>query len=524
MRVYCRRPPSSLFTKRYFHVPTAAESRARAIKRFGAPKSIEAIADGIEDVGDRAVAIRRIGSCRRVVLYDPYLNPREFEGLAYRLRMLKANRGLSSVLIVPDDLEAFRKETDEIPVEEDDDFLHILGTFPPAPGHTWHVAGGCDPMEFTNRNVGPILRNLSDLARAVRGEDAHKSKIPFIFAPNGAVTDGGSAFMLSSYVLVADNSSFSILNPGRGLTLDPTGMSWLLPRLGHEFRQPSAQWSLGCAIILALMGYEADYKDMIQTGLATHYVSSPDFIHELENMLGQTLPWEQQAVLKEPQRYQGDMAKSAHPEIYEPNYDHNAQFRNIEVAERISDVSAMSAEGKDLLITPLDETSYNLADPSLDVESYPAMTDYEMVDSNLVNYAATFHDLFNREGGDLVGILDRLKDIANSSSTDVDQEVKEVAADFVKRLERQSPLALACTYRLLWLGSRQNETVDSCMRRELAAQMKLLESPDFETWRNAQRKSKETTCRPVEGVKWQYKHIKDVPADLVADIVRQHLE
>ncbi|KAL7574827.1 hypothetical protein ACA910_010668 [Epithemia clementina (nom. ined.)] len=509
-----------LLTKRCYHKNLESTNRYKAIKRFGAPKSIEAIADGFEDVGNRSVVIRHNGSCRRVALLDPHLTPREFEGLAYRLQVLKRNRSLSAVLIMADDIESYRRPTYEdsfLASEEDPDF-DFLNEVSAPPGQTWYVAGGYDPMTLQDNQRGPALHNLTKLALAIRGEGEKTSKIPFLFAPNGAITDGGAAFMLSSYVLVTENTTFSILNPARGLTFDPTGMSWILPRLGKEFQQPSADVSVGCALMLALMGYEANYKDMVCTGLATHALPSPHSITVMENFLRETPGWEQQAIIKEPKRYQGTMAQSMQPEIYQPDYDHNERFRNTQVASLVSAASSFSAEGKDLLLRPRNDWTYDIADPSLDVESSSTVTEFEYYHSDLVSYAFAFKDIFSRETT-VPGLLERFKECANSSDPTVDKQIKKVAADFAQRLERQSPMALACTYRLLWLGSRGTETLETCMQREQATQMKLFDGHDFHAWRDAQRKLGHATARPVIGVKWQYDHISEVPLDHVAEIL-----
>lgn len=504
----------------------AAKNRVKAIKRFNAPKAIEAIADGLEDVGHRSVAIRRTSSCSKVALLNPHLTPYEFEGLAYRLQILKRNRTLSSVLIVADDRENYRGTnltSDTIMVSEQDREFNIANSFPPAPGQTWYVAGGYDPMAIDARSKGPALAHLTKLALAVRGDGEAKSKIPCLFVPNGAITDGGAAFMLSSYVLVTENTSFSILNPARGLTFDPTGMSWILPRIGQEFQQPSAECRTACALILGLTGYEADYKDMVFTGLATHCLSSPYFIEELETHLIDTPTWEQQALIKEPKRYLGATARTMQPEIYHPDYDHNAQFRNVQVAEIVNTASCLSAEGKDILVRPYDELAYDMVDPSLHAESYPAVADLKVIESDLVNYAFSFKDIFNREGT-VVGLLERLKEVANSTDTSIDDRLKVFADGLVKRLERQSPLALACTFRLLWLGAGKQETLESCIQREQIAQRNLFDGNDFRAWREAQAKSGRAGGRPVDGVKWQYQHVSQVPSDHVAEILRHQTE
>ena len=524
MRFLTQQPRRLLLTRRLYHDHTALLNRRKAIKYHGAPESIHDIADNIDDVGNRSVLIRPIGSCRRVALLEPHLTPRECEGLAYRLQILKRNKSLSSVLIVSDDRENYdlnqQGRDNHHYSQGGSGEIQMPAGFMSTSDFTWYVAGGYDPATLTKETKGPMLHHLSSLARAVRGDDEKASKIPFLFMPNGAITDGGAAFMLSSYVLVSENSSYAILNPSRGLALDPTGMSWLLPRLGQEFKQPSAKCSAGCALILALMGYEADYKDMVYTGLATHCLSSPANAEDIEAFLAETPAWEQQAILKEPKRYQGATAKATDPHIYDPDYDHNAEYRNVQVAELVSAASSFSADGVDITLGPNDETVYDMFDPSLDAESDESITDVGVQESNLVNYALTFQDIFYREKS-VEGILERFKELSNSSDTSIDQEVKDIAADFTRRIERQSPLALCCTYRLLWLGAGKQETLESCMQREQTAQMKLLQSQDFLSWQDAKRKAGPGANEPLSGVKWQYDHVSKVPIDHVAEILRE---
>ncbi|KAL7537563.1 hypothetical protein ACHAWF_007648 [Thalassiosira exigua] len=73
----------------------------------------------------------------------------------------------------------------------------------------------------------------------------------------------------------AHSTAFRVVNPLRGLALDLVGLSYFLPRVGHELDQPCKNHSWVVACILALTGYVANAEDMVATGLATHYVRSP---------------------------------------------------------------------------------------------------------------------------------------------------------------------------------------------------------------------------------------------------------
>ena len=101
------------------------------------------------------------------------------------------------------------------------------------------------------------------------------------------VHDGGFGLCLgASYVIATRESCFRILNPSKGLALDPVGLSYFLPRLGKEFNQPVGKnYGSSCGLILGLMGYLADAADMTETGLATHYMESPTCLGLLEETL-----------------------------------------------------------------------------------------------------------------------------------------------------------------------------------------------------------------------------------------------
>jgi hypothetical protein len=200
---------------------------------------------------------------------------------------LGQNEALNSVLIATDEDDP--NETGAIPssILELDALrgqnIDDAWIFPPKPGLTWHTAGGYDPVAFYQSgkykdaaSVESLLDSVHDLALATRG-DHQKSRIPIITIPHGMVNDSGYALCLSSYTIATERTAFRIFNPSRGLTFDPVGFSFLLPRLGQEFRQPSAKLK-GCGQILALMGYEASGEDMVEVGLGTCHKAGLLFI------------------------------------------------------------------------------------------------------------------------------------------------------------------------------------------------------------------------------------------------------
>ena len=162
------------------------------------------------------------------------------------------------------------------------------------------------------------MDGMQNLALATRG-DVSSTRIPIITLPHGLVNDGGYALCMGSYMLASPDTCFAILNPSRGLAFDPIGLSFILPRLGQEFEQPVVQYP-GAGMILALTGMHANAEDMMETGLATNYIESVSTLGTLERTLGNLLPWNQQAILKEPPRNHG---------APRPKEDVNAAYRNV---------------------------------------------------------------------------------------------------------------------------------------------------------------------------------------------------
>ena len=517
-KIIQRRLSSSSSSMRTSH--GAADNVRKAVAMSGAPPSIASIldnggdSDGGGDMRDKTAAfIRQVGCTRRVFLLRPHLTATEMEGLAYRVKTLTKNDSINSVLIATDD----RDDSDALPsslVDLDYPFLRgdeaVDMGFPPAPGFTWHVSSGYDPLALWKSGdsnnpeaVEYLLSSLGKLAMATRGDSA-KTKIPVITMPHGAVQDGGFALCMGSYVIATNESTFRIMNPSRGLSLDPIGLSYLLPRLGKEFRQPAADYK-GCGIILGCMGYEADASDMVETGLATNFVETPVALGLFEQTLSEIKPWYQQTITKEPKRFHGEP---------EPTGDHNAEFRNVAVADAVHSFTSYRADGADLWVHNEQEAFLGV-DPALDTDHQPW---HEERMSDLVNYAATFDKIFTKEMT-LEGIVERFREIAAKETKDPEeQEGIDVAADFVERLERQSPLAVCATHRLLGMGALEKETLASCMEREKNVQAKLLTMPDFQNWaKYASQHKGDTALPPFTG--WKHKSIKDVPKDQILELV-----
>lgn len=485
---------------------TMAALRRKAVAISGAPPSISAVADSVDEAVARksSVLISQVGCTRRVFLINPYLGSQAVEGLAYRIRALTKNDSINSVLIASDGSESLLPSSLE---ELDYKYLHNESADPefgPEPGKEFVFARGYDPIQlYTSGDyqdadkVHHLLSSWGDLSLACRG-DAVKTKIPVISVPHGTIQDAGFAFLVGSYVMATAESRFRIQNPSRGLSFDPVGLSYMLPRLGQEFKQPAADFP-GCGMILGLFGYEADANDMVETGLATNFMESIVSLGGFERTLAELPPWNQQALVKKPIRFYG------YPE---PTVDHNHAYRNVSVADAVQCFSKHRADGSEVW-SNIDD--FEMDDPSLDTDPLPW---YESRSSSLVDYAATFDEIFRSEKT-LYGMLERLREISARATQDPEeQEVVTIATNFVRGLESQSPLALSVIHRLMTLGANKRESLASCIERELKAQANMFMQEDFINWAQAQATRPEDTFRS-----WKHKSLIDVHDDEVSEIV-----
>jgi enoyl-CoA hydratase/carnithine racemase len=483
------------------------------------PKSVYSIpvkaADSIQDAG---AVIRQVGTSRRVFLLKPYLTPTEIEGLAYRIRTLTRNEGLSSVLIATndeDDLQRGALPASARDFDLDHDVDVVDYKFPNLE-QVWFVSGGYDPLEVYKTRmykdpdaVNQLLSSVQQLAMATRGH-TQDTRVPVITIPHGLISDAGYALCMGSYAIATPQTCFRIQNPSRGLSFDPVGFSYILPRLGWELDLPVSDYP-GAGLLLALASLEANAEDMVETGLATHYMDSVNTLGYLERALAETVPWNQQGILKKPKRYYG------HNEQKE---DVNAPYRNVQVAELMHACTTYHASGLDVLRRQrkVDEEYENLFeqndDPSLDLDPVPWREDRE---SDLVNYAATFEQIFKNENS-VYGLLERFREIAaRRTENEEEQEGIDLAADIVQRMERQSPLALRVVFRLMQLGSKQMETLESCMEREKLVQTRMMTMPDFVNWAEHCMKYKDSDTPPFTG--WKHTSVKEITRDEVDEIM-----
>eukprot|EP00540_Astrosyne_radiata_P003491 CAMPEP_0116834398 /NCGR_PEP_ID=MMETSP0418-20121206/6969_1 /TAXON_ID=1158023 /ORGANISM="Astrosyne radiata, Strain 13vi08-1A" /LENGTH=498 /DNA_ID=CAMNT_0004463953 /DNA_START=51 /DNA_END=1547 /DNA_ORIENTATION=- len=457
--------------------------------------------------GDSPMVLREVGCTRSLFLLTSHLTGDQIESLASRLKILSKNDGINSVLISsPDDDD---NVNDGLPlsvseIQKQNDLIDVGITLDGQ--HVYHFFGGIDPLEIFKSGIHRdedalqhVLDGVASLAVAMRGEKA-TTRVPIITVPHGLVTDGGYALCMGSYVLATRDTSFRITNPSRGLSFDPIGLSFVLSRLGWEYQQASADYP-GCGLILAMTGMEANAADMMDTDLATHFIDSPSAIGTLERSLSQLKPWNQQGLVKEKPRLYGQPL---------PEEDVNAPFRNVAVAYLLHAVSSYHATGRDMFTS--EESDFHMGeDPSLNLDH---LDWHAWQESDLVNYAATFDDIFKREKTP-VGILERLREISYRESDDEGEKAaSEVARDLVDRMEQQSPLALTVVHKLMQLGGQPGETLEDCMEREKRAQAKLFASDDFEAWaRHTMSGSKGSFGD------WKYRSLEEVPMDVVEEVV-----
>eukprot|EP00534_Pseudo-nitzschia_fraudulenta_P006627 CAMPEP_0201175034 /NCGR_PEP_ID=MMETSP0851-20130426/100431_1 /ASSEMBLY_ACC=CAM_ASM_000631 /TAXON_ID=183588 /ORGANISM="Pseudo-nitzschia fraudulenta, Strain WWA7" /LENGTH=544 /DNA_ID=CAMNT_0047458103 /DNA_START=262 /DNA_END=1896 /DNA_ORIENTATION=- len=497
------------------------------------------------------VSMRAMGNSRRIFLLDPHLEAEDFEGLAHRIRALSKNDGVNSLLIATDDKVDYGSGTSAsnennclprfVTQRKEINFSGICLDVDPAPNHTWYVSGGYDPLKINSNDNGQInylLESLRKLAVAVQGLGT-KTKIPLITMPHGAVTDGGYALCMGSYVLASEESSVRILNPSRGLSFDPIGYSYILPRLGWEFDQESRKYQ-GCGMIMALSGYEADASDMIETGLATHLIGDSGVLPILEEELATLPPWNQQGLVRKPRQMYGQnnalRNRSHHQQ--QQNYlqqqlqsqrptsnqfhDVNGKFRNRSISLLMAQISDVSADASNDF--PFDFTSIyedGCDDASLDTEHVP--WDAGFFSSPLVEMAAELDQVFRQENS-LEGLIEHLKELGSKSDNKNVGESEDfltsaIAKELVERIERQSPLSLRVMYQLMKMGGSRKATMENCMAREAKAQRKMMKEPDFRNWLAHVRKfgGNEGKAPSFDG--WRHSSVKDVTAEEVDRLI-----
>lgn len=472
-----------------------------------------------------SVALRPMGNSRRLFLLDPHMSASEMEGLAYRVDALSKSEAINSLLIATDDKPDIGPYSNCLPryitERKEMNLDGVVLDMEPTPQHTWYVAGGYDPLKIDPNNIGQIdylMDSMSKLAKSIVGT-AEGTKIPIITLPHGAITDGGYAFCMGSFMLATQETSFRIMNPSRGLSFDPIGYSYMLPRLGWEFEQEAKDYP-GCGMILALAGYEADAFDMVSTGLATHLATNSSIVTTLEEELAVLAPWNQQGLVRPPKRFYAEEFYSSRAS----RQDANRSFRNRTVAYLIDQVSDLAADSSSEF--PFDYSAiYEGCDASLDTDQVP--WDAAFFSSPLVDMAAALHHVFTKEDT-LVGIMERLREIGagtknrsntKSDNAKVDLAIANIANDLVKRMNKQSPLALRVVHELMKLGQSPLANMEKCMEREAKAQRSLLTGPDFVNWQTHIRDHGGVESDAPAFTRWQHSHVKEVTKDEVEQIL-----
>ena len=502
--------------------------------------------DNISDANFANASIRPMGTSRRVFLLNPYLDAQDFEGLAHRIRALSKNEGINSLLIATDDqndycsanstgrntvnnncLPRFLTNRNKI------NFSGVGLDIEPEPNHTWYVAGGYDAVQIPNvednEHIDYLLESLRKLSVAVHGSGG-RTKIPTITLPHGAITDGGYALCMGSYVLATAETSLSILNPSRGLSLDPIGFSYILPRLGLESKKSKANY--GCGMIMALTGYEANCEDMVETGLATHLISDSGILPILEEELATLPTWKQQGLVHKPRKFYGENGSPDHQNrhLHQQNYlqkqlqrnpnlahaqDVNRKFRNRTIAHLIDQISDVAADSSNEF--PFDYTAIyedGCDDASLDTDSVPY--DEGFFCSRLVSMAADLEEIFNQEQS-LEGLVELLNEEA--AKLDSNSATPIYAKKLVNQIEQQSPLALRVIYELMTTGSSQNASMENCMDREGKVQRKLMTGTDFRNWQRHIKKFGGDHAKAPLFQAWKHSNIQEVTKDEVDELL-----
>ena len=501
--------------------------------------------------------------------------PDELSGLAYRISALSSNDAINSVVVANPledaDRDSNMSENDTaLPYFMEDGGLReskldtkdvwgkeqskpfVKSLLDQAYGEKLgmpYVSSGYDARQLYSSGMCSqksqleveLLKPIMDLTDAMRGdfdqtEHQSYSKVPIISMCHGLTTDAGYALLSGSYALTTDASAYRILNPMRGLTLDPVGLSYLLPRCGQEFAQKSVtEHAWGCALLMALVGYEANAADLVSTGLATHYIGGPHKLNMLERGLMDLNSYDCQRLKRNPRKYYGHEHEYSGPDV-------NSEYRNVAVANLIQNISEYDAAGADeygvYLKDELDEEGrlfLKEKDPSLRMSDERIQMYGELV-SPLVSWAATLESVWKEQS--VEGIMEKLREIAatksefeGKSECEEDVVVAEQADYFVACMTQRSPLALQVTYALLCEARDDDETLKSCMEREKRAQTNLMlkRDGDFAKWAESGQgvglvnmEGKASLIRQQEGVfsEWKHRSVTDVTEDEVREIVR----
>eukprot|EP00590_Aulacoseira_subarctica_P008353 CAMPEP_0172415440 /NCGR_PEP_ID=MMETSP1064-20121228/1816_1 /TAXON_ID=202472 /ORGANISM="Aulacoseira subarctica , Strain CCAP 1002/5" /LENGTH=440 /DNA_ID=CAMNT_0013152393 /DNA_START=66 /DNA_END=1388 /DNA_ORIENTATION=- len=414
---------------------------------------------GVAALISKNVSILPVMCSRRVLIRKSYLTADEMHGLAHRLSVLGTNGSINSILISRDRYDnGLISSISE--VQNRDRFY--FEDFEVNPYKIDDCYKGYD--HNSNDLSEDTLHGLEALVKATNSSQ----KAPVINYLNGMVTDGGYSICMGRYVVATINTRFQICNPSRGLSFDPIGFSYILPRLGKDYDQLSAEYP-AVGKILALTGYVADGYDMVATGLATHFGDWLDLPY-LERSLGQIPPYETQ---------------------FQTSRDRDRKFNEFPIPEnKFYDAAVAST---------LD--SFMAGNAAItDIAGIGEIGEYPV--SKLVNYAKGFHDIFAEDS--VEGIIDGLKKASNDASTNKDYA--SAASELLSSLKAQSPLALLAAFRLYEHGVPNRRNADSwsnCIKRERKVILKLAQKHDYQNWKK----------RSGAGGKWKHSSVGEVTKD-----------
>lgn len=383
------------------------------------------------------------------------LSAEALQDLAYKLQQTGSNKEVNAVLIATatgvDDV------SNEVPIAESglSSLVQNIARVDLDYSKT-DFFRGYDTDE--QKSYANELNSIQNLARAIHS----MSPTPAITVCNGNTADGGFALCLGRYNLATIKSSFQILHPLRGLTLEG-GLSFALPRLAFR-KSFNRKNDVPLDKVLALTGYQADCYDMVTTGLATHFTEA-DKLDVLERDLGNLYTFDERT-----------MVDSVLDEIM-MLYSSGNTYQDDDFANDFEWVAVGPDDSK--------EAPFQLG---------------ERKGSMLVDLAVAFKDVFNEDS--VVGIVERLKEVKDSETENDD--IKGYAAHFLEGVEARSPLAVHATFRLLNEG-RSRQTLESCLQREEAVQLKLMEGSDFKAGGG-------------DSPDWKHKSVADVSADEVEEL------
>ena len=397
-------------------------------------------------------AVVKLGSMRRVTLKKSKLSTNEIYDLACRINILGRNQSLSSIVItnhrsvqdfmlpyILDINNSYKENKNTHRISPIRGYDHkslfrmssvqrqqiLLGLSLLAAAVNGNLkkesTNGCHLKE-ESLSLAPRLHRISS---SYNDPPSPSSYIPTISIPHGHTYDGGYALLMSTYVLATSSSSYQIQNPSKGLAFDPIGLSYILPRLGQEHNQPSSHYPVGK--VLALTGYQANGNDMVETGLATHYLDNMTKLDLLEESLREMRSWNQHQLLP-----------SSSKKIYRrPNTLRTNNYLSVAVSNLLYSSCTYGSSGQE--IDPNDkEFQFGLYDdPSIHFGEHSTCY-YGQRSSHLLDIAATFSSIWNERN--LVDIIKKLRQIEHIESND--KVVKVTAKSLADQMESYCPLAL----------------------------------------------------------------------------------